>query len=106
LKKNDIEKIEPCVVKGYAGGAKIFQKIYPAPKKSNVLFFYEKVIDCGDAHVLACARETKADFLVSLDKKHILILKGKIKKLKIVSPGELIEIIKKRGGVLKEERKR
>lgn len=49
------------------------------------------MINQGDSHVLASALELDVDYLVSLDKKHILALKGKIKKFAIVSPKELIE---------------
>lgn len=72
---------------------KIFSSVLPAPKQSTTNFFLSKVFDPGDAHVLAGAMENNCDYLVSLDQKHILILKDKIKKPKIVSPGELIEAI-------------
>ena len=68
-------------------------KICPAPKTSSVDSFKKIVIDLGDAHVLASAQEEKAIFLVTLDKKHILSLQKTISKFKIVSPGELIEIL-------------
>lgn len=61
-------------------------------KKECCPKFSKIVIDAGDAHVLASCRETKAQFLVTLDKKHLLILGKKIKWTKIVSPGELIEL--------------
>ena len=54
------------------------------------------VTDFDDAHLIASAQELKVDYLVSLDKKHILALKRKFKVAKIVNPGELIEILKKR----------
>lgn len=72
----------------------IFKKILPPPELSAVKKWTKTVIDTGDAHVLASAQEVKASFLVSLDKKHLLVLKKKVKKLKIVSPGELIEVLK------------
>jgi putative PIN family toxin of toxin-antitoxin system len=68
-------------------------KIIPAPKASSTSVFNDKIVDYGDAHVFASAREAKADFLVSLDKKHILSLKGKIKKIKIVNPEGLIKAL-------------
>lgn len=71
----------------------IFPYIFSAPKKETVDLFRKTVIDDGDAHVLATCREIKAKFLVSLDKKHLLILQKKVKWVKIVSPGELIEIL-------------
>ena len=36
-----------------------------------------------------CEQED-CDVLVTLDKKHPLVLQGKIKRVKIVSPGELL----------------
>lgn len=69
----------------------IFKTVSPAPNLISVKKYQKIVTDPGDAHLFTTAQETKADFLVSLDKKHVLILKDKIKKPKIVSPGELIE---------------
>jgi len=68
----------------------IFSQIQTAPAKKNVIKFNKIVIDPGDAHILASCYEIKPDFLVTLDKKHLLILQNKIKWMKIVSPGELI----------------
>lgn len=68
----------------------IFSQIQTAPAKENATKFSKIVIDPGDAHILASCHEAKPDFLVTLDKKHLLILKEKIKWVKIVSPGELI----------------
>lgn len=65
-------------------------KILPAPQKEEVEKYYSIVTDLGDAHVLASAKLAKADYLVSLDKKHILILNGKIKDIKIYSPAQLL----------------
>lgn len=71
----------------------VFSEITPPPKRSTVDAFKKIVVDVGDAHVLASGKETKTDYIVSLDKKHILVLKRKFKYSKIVSPGELIENI-------------
>ena len=73
-----------------------FSSIQAAPEESRVAEFNKIVIDSGDAHVLASCHETKADFLVTLDKKHLLILREKIKWVRIVSPGELIGILSKK----------
>ena len=70
---------------------KIFPIVIKEPGQKTVDKFSKLIIDLGDTHVLASAQETKADFLVSLDKKHILILKNKVKNFLITSPGELIE---------------
>lgn len=69
----------------------IFDQILEAPAEKNVAKFGKIVIDPGDAHILASCHEAKPDFLVTLDKKHLLILQKRIKWINIVSPGELIE---------------
>ncbi|KKQ73809.1 MAG: hypothetical protein US96_C0051G0002 [Candidatus Woesebacteria bacterium GW2011_GWB1_38_5b] len=75
--------------------ATAFYKISPAPRVLNLK--YKKIVrDVGDIHVFTSAKENKVDYLVSLDKKHILSVKRKIKEFKIVSPAELIQIIEKK----------
>lgn len=76
-----------------AKSAKDIFLIVPAPGASLVKNFHKISVNVGDSHVLAGSTETKANFLVTLDQKHLLVLKDKIKKFKIVSPGELIEIL-------------
>ena len=71
----------------------IFGKPITAPDAATVEKYTRIVIDEGDAHVLASTEEGKCDILVTLDKKHLLILKGKIKSLRIMSPGELLTFI-------------
>lgn len=53
---------------------------------------YANVINKKDTHVLEGARMAKANFLVTLDKKHFLNEKIKSNKLpfEIVTPGELL----------------
>lgn len=68
----------------------IFQ-IKVAPEEGIVNYYGNIVIYFGDAHVLASSEQAKTEYLVSLDQKHILILKDKIKGFKIVTPGELIQ---------------
>ncbi|OGM35323.1 putative toxin-antitoxin system toxin component, PIN family [Candidatus Woesebacteria bacterium RIFCSPHIGHO2_02_FULL_38_9] len=74
---------------------KLFEKIIPSPSEKLVNKYKKIVIDEGDAHVLASYDEEKIKYLVTLDKKHLLILKGKIWGLKIVTPGELIQLLSK-----------
>lgn len=69
----------------------IFSQVAPPPRLSSVEKFKEVVIDYGDAHILASCYEEKVDYLVTLDKKHLLSLSKKIKSFKIVSPKQLIE---------------
>lgn len=51
---------------------------------------YKNIVDAEDAHVLAGAHMTNCKYLVTLDKKHLLILQGKIKRIKIVNPKKLL----------------
>lgn len=64
-------------------------EISPAPGEEIVETYKRVVIDFGDAHVLAAAVTEKCSVLVTLDKKHLLVLKGKVRGVQILSPGEL-----------------
>jgi|YNPBryunderm2012_1023409.scaffolds.fasta_scaffold01714_5 putative PIN family toxin of toxin-antitoxin system len=68
--------------------------IVKSPNKKYFSVFKDIVLDEGDIHLLVSAKNVKANFLVSLDKKHILSLKNKIKDFKIVLPKELIEFLR------------
>ncbi|MFZ5932650.1 MAG: PIN domain-containing protein [Patescibacteria group bacterium] len=70
---------------------RIFKGVILAPAEKKVRKYQRVVVDEGDCHVLASGEESGASFLVTLDKKHLLILKGKIKRFKIVTPGEMIK---------------
>jgi predicted nucleic acid-binding protein len=61
-----------------------------APKQSNFAPYQKKVVEAGDIHLFVSAEESKSDYLVSLDKKHVLVLQKQMKDFRIVSPGELI----------------
>ncbi len=69
----------------------LFPQISTAPNKKYVEKYHYLVTDRGDSHVFASCETLKVSYLVSLDKKHILILTGKIRRLRIVSPKQLIE---------------
>jgi putative PIN family toxin of toxin-antitoxin system len=68
----------------------LFPSIQPYPSKEEVDVYIPLVTDHGDAHLFATAKKTRAQILVSLDKAHVLALKGKIPNLTICSPGDLI----------------
>lgn len=70
-----------------------FFYIHSEPRQKTVEQFKEIVSYLGDAHVLASFYESKANLLVTLDQKHLLILQNKIKDLKIITPGQLIELL-------------
>ncbi len=67
----------------------IYFEILPAPTKLAPKYL-NIVKDVGDAHLFTSAQQAGCDYLVSLDKKHVLSLKSKIKKFVIASPAELI----------------
>lgn len=56
---------------------------------------FERFIEEKDAHVLAGAILSGCDYLVTLDKKHInnSRVKKKNKRVKIISPGDLVKLI-------------
>jgi putative PIN family toxin of toxin-antitoxin system len=56
---------------------------------------YVNLVDAEDAHIIAGAILSRCDYLVSLDKKHILRkdIREKFLPLRIVSPKELIKNI-------------
>lgn len=61
------------------------------PDKKDVSLWYD-VIEAKDAHVLASCVKSKADFLVTLDRKHFMLPDvQKEVPFKIVTPKELIE---------------
>lgn len=66
------------------------ENITKSPEEKTVEVYYSKVNDPGDAHILASYEEENCDALVTLDKKHLLILQGKIKGINIFSPGEFL----------------
>ncbi len=75
--------------------SKLFKDIVNAPNEKVVKKYKKIVIDEGDCHVLATCEEENIKHLVTLDKKLLLVLKGKIRGLSIYTPGELIEYLLK-----------
>lgn len=69
-------------------------EVCPAPEEGIVEKYKRVVIDLGDAHVLASCEQENCFILATLDKKHLLILQGRIKGINIVSPGKLLNKIK------------
>lgn len=55
---------------------------------------YKELVASKDAHVLAASHKSKAKYLATLDKKHLLKLKGQSSlPFNIVTPGELINLL-------------
>lgn len=73
----------------------LFPSIAPAPSLSLVVSYQSKMLDVGNAHVLASTIQQKCQYLVTLDKKHLLIIAEKFKKVCILSPGQLIQRLRK-----------
>lgn len=57
---------------------------------------YIEIVDKKDAHVLAGAILTKSDYLVTLDKKHLLKkeVQTNVKGIKIVLPKQLLAVLR------------
>ncbi|OHA62120.1 MAG: hypothetical protein A2117_00670 [Candidatus Wildermuthbacteria bacterium GWA2_46_15] len=68
-------------------------RIEKAPAGKELKRFKKLLVDPDDVHILTSAKRADADFLVTLDKKHILVLQRKIQWTKIVSPGELFKTL-------------
>lgn len=66
--------------------------VVPAPGHLQVEK-YERIVGEKDAHVLASAIASKAQILITLDKKHILQaeVKQKVKNVELLMPGELLQ---------------
>jgi len=67
--------------------------ITQSPKPEKKAKFDKIVVDRKDRHVLAAAKEIKADFLLSLDRKHIVTAKVKnsMNPIKVLTPKEFLQ---------------
>lgn len=75
--------------------SRYFPKIFPAPQEDSVSRYKRLMLDEGDAHLFASYREAKCDYLVSLDKHHVLALKRKLPGCTILAPSELLQRLRK-----------
>ena len=66
-------------------------KILPFPEENKLQNLKE--VDMKDRHILISAQEAKVDFLLSLDKNHILTQEAQnaIPEVKIVTPGTFLQ---------------
>lgn len=74
-------------VKETIEGIAVFTKIVEPKKKVNVIKVAPK-----DNRILECALETRADYIVSGDKKHLLSL-GKFQDISIISPKAFLDML-------------
>lgn len=72
-----------------------FGNILPAPEEKNVSYYKQLMRDEGDAHLFATYKEAQCDCLVSLDKHHVLSLKGKLQEVIVLAPVELLKTLRK-----------
>lgn len=68
----------------------IFGNVLPEPEEKTVSSYKQFMIDPGDAHLFATHKEARCDAIVSLDKHHVLALKGKLPGCTILAPSELL----------------
>jgi putative PIN family toxin of toxin-antitoxin system len=65
-------------------------KVIPAPTSVEVEKYSGEVVE-KDSHVVASAVKSKANVVITLDKKHLLSVK--IRGLNILTPGEFLKIL-------------
>lgn len=74
--------------------AGIAWQLLPLPPEGD-LHAYASLIDPKDLHVLAAAVEGESDFLLTLDRKHVLAAAERVEqadlRLKILTPGDFIQ---------------
>ena len=63
-------------------------KVISAPESSEVEKYFDDTV-AKDAHIVASAIKSKAEIIITLDKKHLL--SKKIRGSVIVSPGEFLK---------------
>ncbi len=62
-------------------------------EQESEILKYQGITDAKDIHIIAATFKSKADYLVTLDKKHLLKLERKDFPFKIVTPGEFLKIV-------------
>ncbi|OGK11614.1 hypothetical protein A2954_06710 [Candidatus Roizmanbacteria bacterium RIFCSPLOWO2_01_FULL_37_12] len=93
--RNISEKEEAFVIKNFY--ELIIEIKIVSVDKNKANQFYGKIIEEKDSPILFGAHQIKANFLITLDKKHFFTEKLKKEKLsfKIMSPGQFIMTLKK-----------
>lgn len=60
-------------------------------KEESEILKYQEITDAKDIHIIAATFKSKADYLVTLDKKHLLKLEREEFPFKIITPGEFLK---------------
>lgn len=63
-------------------------------EEESEILKYRGITDAKDTHVIAATYKANADYLITLDKKHLLTVKGKTLPFNIVTPGEFLKLKK------------
>ncbi len=62
-------------------------------EQESEILKYHGTTEAKDVHIIAATFKSKANYLVTLDKKHLLKLERKNFPFKIVTPGEFLKIL-------------
>lgn len=73
----------------------LFSPILPAPSVTKTRQYEHVLRDANDTHLFASYDQAGCNYLVSLDKPHILSLQGMLKGKIILAPAELLEALRK-----------
>jgi len=97
-----IEEVEFVIKRKFPEVLELFREIVKASrlkiikirKKGQIEKAATWISDPNDAHVLAAAKQSKADYLITLDTKHFIKDKSVAKKagLIIMTPGEFLQL--------------
>lgn len=60
-------------------------------REESEILKYQGITDAKDIHIIAATFKSRAEYLVTLDKKHLLKLEGEDFPFKIVTPGEFLK---------------
>lgn len=60
-------------------------------ERESEILKYQGITDAKDTHVIAATFKSKADYLVTLDKKHLLKLERRDFPFKIVTPADFLK---------------
>lgn len=93
--KNHLDKLKISLVRYREFKSCQFLRIVETPPTGVVIKFSSLTTDPNDAHVLAAAVLSTADFLVSLDQKHILTRRVRtfLRPVKVFSPRQFWKFV-------------
>ena len=63
-------------------------------EEESEILQYQEITHTKDLHIIAASYKANVDYLITLDKKHLLNIKGKVLPFDIVTPGEFLKLKK------------